>query len=407
MTFALSVEGIGKAFNKYTRESQRLLAWVGFPSSSVERKWVLEDIGFKLMPGEAVGLIGLNGAGKSTLLKIITGTLKPTTGQVLINGRVSAILELGMGFHPDLTGRQNVYHVAGLMGYTQQQIDGFIEHVHAFSEIGDYFEAPVRVYSSGMQARLAFAVATAQRPEILIVDEALSVGDAYFQHKSFDRIRQFTREGTTLLLVSHDKQAIQSICNRAILLDQGRVAMQGDPDAVMDYYNALLAAHQDQQILANPVNQGALLSGTGEAEFVEVTLCDDQGQSIELVDVGQRLHLHVKARNHVPIPNLVLGFLIKDRYGQDVFGTNTRLLDKVCYDVAAETDLFWSFVFPANIGAGTYSITLALHSHAGHIEHNYAWQERALLFEVVNRSQQEFAGVAWLGAQLETVQHHE
>lgn len=407
MTFALRIEAVGKVFNQYRRESQRLLSWMGFSPASIQRKWVLEDISFSVAPGEAVGLIGHNGAGKSTLLKIITGTLKPSTGQVLTYGRVSAILELGMGFHPDLTGRQNAYHVAGLMGYTQKQIDGFIEEIHAFSEIGDYFEVPVRVYSSGMQARLAFAVATVQRPDILIVDEALSVGDAYFQHKSFDRIRQFTRQGTALLLVSHDKQAIQSICQRAILLNAGRVAMQGAPDAVMDYYNALLADHQAQQITASPAHQGALLSGTGEAEFLEATLCDDQGRSLDLVDVGQRLHLRVKARSHVAIPDLVLGFLIKDRYGQDVFGTNTRLLDRVCYDVAAETDLSWLFTFPANIGAGTYSITLALHSHAGHIEHNYAWQERALLFEVVNRSQREFAGVAWLDAQLESLTRHE
>lgn len=407
MTPALSVEGISKAFNKYSRESQRLLTWLGFPSSSVERKWVLEDINFALRPGEAVGLIGLNGAGKSTLLKIITGTLKPTTGSVQINGRVSAILELGMGFHPDLTGRQNVYHVAGLMGYTQLQIDGFINDVHDFSEIGDYFEHPVRVYSSGMQARLAFAVATAQRPEILIVDEALSVGDAYFQHKSFDRIRQFTREGTTLLLVSHDKQAIQSICNRAILLQHGTIAMQGEPNAVMDYYNALLAAHQDQQIINNPEHSGALLSGTGQAAFSKVEMFDQNGQHIEIVDVGQSVTLRVDARIHEALPDLVLGFLIKDRYGQDVFGTNTRHLDQVCYDIKAESDMAWTFTFPANLGPGTYSITIALHGHAGHIESNYAWQERAVLFEVVNRSHSEFIGVSWLGAQLESRQHHD
>jgi lipopolysaccharide transport system ATP-binding protein len=407
MTPALSVEGIGKAFNKYARETQRLLAWFGIASSSVERKWVLQDINFALRPGEAVGLIGLNGAGKSTLLKIITGTLHPTTGKVNINGRVSAILELGMGFHPDLTGRQNVYHVAGLMGFTQKQIDEFIDDVHAFSEIGDYFEHPVRVYSSGMQARLAFAVATAQRPEILIVDEALSVGDAYFQHKSFDRIRQFTREGTTLLLVSHDKQAIQSICNRAILLSHGTVAMEGEPDAVMDYYNALLAAHQDQQIINNPERSGALLSGTGSASFSRFELSDEHGESIEVVDVGQKLTLRVDARIRTQLPDLVLGFLIKDRYGQDVFGTNTRHLDQVCYDIEADSDLSWSFTFPVNLGPGTYSITVALHGHAGHIESNYAWQERAVLFEVINRSHSEFIGVSWLGAQLESRRNHD
>lgn len=405
MSTALLVDGIGKAFNQYRRERHRILSWFGFPISSVERHWVLKDICFALEPGGAVGLIGLNGAGKSTLLKIITGTLKPTTGTVQVSGRVSAILELGMGFHPDLTGRQNAYHIAGLMGLAKAQIDDLIDDIHNFSEIHEYFDQPVRMYSSGMQARLAFAVATAQRPEILIVDEALSVGDAYFQHKSFDRIRQFTRQGTTLLLVSHDKQAIQSICNRAILLDGGQIAMQGEPDAVMDYYNAMLAAHQDQQISSNPQNN-ALLSGTGEAVFTGFELTAD-GQPAEVIDVGQSIRLQVRARCQSPIPNLVLGFLIKDRYGQDVFGTNTRQLDQVLYDPAPGQLLSWTFTLDANIGPGTYSITLALHSKEGHIERNYAWHERALMFEVVNRSRREFAGVAWLGSTLECQQEHE
>lgn len=407
MSPVLEVEDISKIFNRYRRERQRILSWFGLPVSGVQRTCVLHDISFALQPGEAVGLIGLNGAGKSTLLKIITGTLKPSTGQVRVSGRVAAILELGMGFHPELTGRQNVYHVAGLMGHTREEIDGFIDEVHAFSEIADYFEQPVRVYSSGMQMRLAFAVATARRPDVLIVDEALSVGDAYFQHKSFDRIRQFTRQGTTLLLVSHDKQAIQSICTRAILLDKGRITMQGEPSAVMDFYNAMLADHQEQQISANPQHSGALLSGTGEACFTSIALYDEHGQPVEILDVGQTVTLQVKARTQAAIDDLVLGFLIKDRFGQDVFGTNTRQLDQVCYNVAADRELAWSFHFPANIGPGTYSITIALHSHAGHIERNYAWQERAMVFEVVNRTRREFSGVAWLGAQLESRQHHE
>lgn len=403
----LEVEDISKTFKRYRRERQRILSWFGLPVAGVQRTCVLHDISFALQSGEAVGLIGLNGAGKSTLLKIITGTLKPSTGQVRLAGRVAAILELGMGFHPELSGRQNVYHVAGLMGYAREEIDSFIDEVHAFSEIGDYFEQPVRVYSSGMQMRLAFAVATARRPDILIVDEALSVGDAYFQHKSFDRIRQFTRQGTTLLLVSHDKQAIQSICNRAILLDKGRIAMQGEPDAVMDFYNAMLADHQEQQISASPQHGGALLSGTGEARFTAIALHDEQGQPVEILDVGQPVTLQVKVNAQAMIDDLVLGFLIKDRFGQDVFGTNTRQLDQVCYGITAGQELGWSFRFPANIGPGTYSITVALHSHAGHIERNYAWQERALIFEVVNRTRREFSGVAWLGAQLESSQHHE
>lgn len=408
MSPVLSVRGLSKAFISYQRELHRILRWLHYPIPAPQYTWVLRDIGFDLHPGEAVGLIGLNGAGKSTLLKIITGTLKPSTGSVRIQGKVAAILELGMGFNHELTGRQNVFHVGGLMGYSPTQLEAFLPDLKDFAELGSYFDQPVRTYSSGMQMRLAFSLATVQRPDLLIVDEALSVGDAYFQHKSFERIRQFAREGTTLLLVSHDKQAIQSICTRAILLSQGQIAMEGSPDDVMDFYNALLANHQEQHIISAPKGDNkALLSGTGEAFFVDICLCDDQQQSIEVLDVGQQVHLKIKARTQAFIPDLVLGFLIKDRYGQDVFGTNTYQLDQVCYEVKENQSLSWSFRFPVNIGPGTYSITLALHSQAGHIEHNYAWQERALIFEVINQSQRSFSGMAWLGGQLECHQHYE
>lgn len=209
---------------------------------------MLQDINFTVNPGEAVGIIGINGAGKSTLLKMITGTSQPTKGNVHISGRVAALLELGMGFHPDFTGRQNVYMAGQLMGLHADDISKLMPKIEAFAEIGDYLDSPVRLYSSGMQMRLAFSVATSIRPDVLIVDEALSVGDDYFQHKSFERIRDFRRQGTTLLIVSHDKQAIQSMCDRAILLNAGRIEMEGEPEAVMDYYNALLAAKQNQKV---------------------------------------------------------------------------------------------------------------------------------------------------------------
>ena len=407
MSPILRVEGVTKVFLRYQRERHRILSWLGCRIPEPERHEVIHEMSFDLEPGEAVGLIGLNGAGKSTLLKLITGTLKPTRGQIQIHGQVSAILELGMGFNPELTGRQNVYLVAGLTGHERPAIDQVMEDIAAFSELEAYFDQPVRVYSSGMQMRLAFSIATAWRPDVLIVDEALSVGDAYFQHKSFERIRAFSRQGTTLLLVSHDKQAIQSICNRAILLDKGRIAMVGEPDAVMDFYNALLADHQQQQVIQQPTQSKALFSGTGEASFTEVRLTSVAGEPLEVVDVGQTLKLHIKARCHQPMANLVLGFLIKDRYGQDVFGTNTHQLNQVAHHLSQGAELSWSFVFSANIGPGSYSITLALHSEGGHIEHNYAWQERALLFEIVNRSHRAFSGVAWLGNQLECSWHHD
>jgi len=405
MSAMLQVNNLGKVFRQYRRERHRVLSWLGIPTPGAEEHWALRDISFTLGAGETVGLIGLNGAGKSTLLKIITGTLKPTVGSLEVRGRIAAILELGMGFHPDLSGRQNVYHVAGLMGYTAAQVNELIDEIHAFSEIGDYINQPVRTYSSGMQVRLAFAVATAWRPDVLIVDEALSVGDAYFQHKSFERIRQFSRQGTTILLVSHDKQAIQSICDRAILLEHGRVVMQGEPDQVMDYYNAMLAAHQEQKIIYDPQAK-ALLSGTGEVVFREFAL-HAAGMPVEKVEVGQRVSVRVTARCEQAVPDVVIGFLIKDRYGQDVFGTNTRHLQQVAEAPQPGQQLSWCFEFDAAIGPGTYSITLALHSRDGHIDRNYAWQERAIMFEVINQAHPEFAGVAWLGANLECTQHHE
>ncbi|MGZ8341581.1 MAG: ABC transporter ATP-binding protein, partial [Telluria sp.] len=216
---AIYVVNLGKAYKQYPTRWSRLGEWMlPFKGARHKLKWVLQDINFQVAAGEAVGLIGINGAGKSTLLKLITGTSQPTTGSVHMTGRVAALLELGMGFHPDFTGRQNVYMSGQLLGMTVEEIRELMPQIEDFAGIGDYMDQPVRVYSSGMQMRVAFSVATARRPDILIVDEALSVGDAYFQHKSFDRIRQFRKQGTTLLLVSHDKQAIQSVCDRAILL---------------------------------------------------------------------------------------------------------------------------------------------------------------------------------------------
>jgi len=193
----LNVSGLGKAYRTYHSEFQRIARWFYLPSKPRDEHWVLKDINFSIEPGEAIGIVGQNGAGKSTLLKMITGTLQPTEGSIQVNGRIAAILELGMGFNPELTGRQNVHHAAGLMGFSSEQIAGAMDNIESFAEIGEYFDESVRTYSSGMQMRVAFAVATAFRPDILIVDEALSVGDSYFQHKSFERIREFQAQGTS------------------------------------------------------------------------------------------------------------------------------------------------------------------------------------------------------------------
>jgi lipopolysaccharide transport system ATP-binding protein len=350
-----------------------------------------------------VGIIGINGAGKSTLLKMITGTTQPTTGSVHITGRVAALLELGMGFHPDFTGRQNAFMAGQLLGYSVEEIARLMPEIEAFAEIGDYIDQPVRVYSSGMQMRLAFSVATAHRPDVLIVDEALSVGDAYFQHKSFDRIREFRKQGTTLLLVSHDKGAIQGICDRAILLNAGRMAMEGEPEAVMDYYNALLADHQNQVVKQRMLADGKIqtTSGTGEAVVSQIELHDERGQSVDTIDVGQAVRLHIEVDVQASLDKLVLGYGIKDRLGQVVYGTNTELKKQPLLDVAAGSRQIFDIHFAANLGPGTYSIQTALVSSDTHLVNNYEWRDLAIVFTVVNLTKAHFAGSAWIDPRIE------
>ncbi len=395
----ITVTHLGKAYKQYPTRWSRLAEWM-LPGSTPRHQlhWVLQDINFTVDPGEAVGIIGINGAGKSTLLKMITGTTQPTTGSVRMTGRMAALLELGMGFHPDFTGRQNTYMAGQLLGYGTEEITRLMPEIEVFAEIGDYIDQPVRVYSSGMQMRLAFSVATAHRPDVLIVDEALSVGDAYFQHKSFDRIRQYRKQGTTLLIVSHDKAAIQSICDRAILLDAGKLAMQGEPEAVMDYYNALLTDHQHhsvkQELTADCKVQ--TVSGTGEATIKDVALLDSAGQRVEVVSVGQPVSLRVGVTCNADIPDLVVGFMIKDRLGQAVFGTNTRHLDTTLQHVnqGKEIEVFFDFV--ANLGPGTYSMAVALHADDTHTRKSYEWKDMMLVFNVINVNKASFVGVAWL-----------
>ena len=400
------VDQVGKAYKQYTSRWGRLSEWVlPFVQVKHQLSWVLKDISFKISPGEAVGIIGINGAGKSTLLKMITGTTVPTAGSVHTSGRVAAMLELGMGFHPDFTGRQNAYMSGQLLGYSVEEITQLMPEIEAFAEIGSYMDQQVRVYSSGMQMRLACSVATAQRPDILIVDEALSVGDAYFQHKSFERIREFRRAGTTLLIVSHDRGAIQGICDRAILLDAGRLAMEGDPESVMDYYNALLAKRENKTVRQEVNAQGRIqtTSGTGEATVEKISLLNESLEPIEVVAVGQKVKLQLAIRAEADLPELVLGYLIKDRLGQSIFGTNTHFLQQPLKDIKSGQRFVYTFSFPMMLGEGTYSIAIALHATETHISKNYEWRDLALIFNVINIDQSRFVGVTWLPPVLEVL----
>ena len=397
----LVVENVGKAYKRFSSKWARAFEWLGGPVRH-EKTWILQDISFRIEAGEAIGIIGVNGAGKSTLLKIVTGTTQPTTGNVRINGRVAALLELGMGFHPDFTGRQNVFMAGQLLGLKIDEIAACMPEIEAFAEIGEYMDRPVRMYSSGMQMRVAFSIATAVRPDVLIVDEALSVGDAYFQHKSFNRIREFGQQGTTLLIVSHDRSAIQSLCNRAILLDQGAIAKDGNPEEVMDFYNALIAEKENATVEVKQLADGRAQtsSGTGEARVTDIALHDERGRRVEVIGVGQRITLRVEVEVRRPIERLVLGYGIRDRLGQVMYGTNTDLKHHVLNDLVAGERMAYEFSFAANFGEGSYSVQTALTSTETHLVHNYEWRELALVFSVVNLDKAVFAGCNWLDPQV-------
>jgi lipopolysaccharide transport system ATP-binding protein len=394
----LAVSNLGKAYRTYSSEWKRIANWFFVPAKPHHEHWVLRHISFAIEPGEAIGIVGQNGAGKSTLLKMITGTLQPTEGSVQVNGRIAAILELGMGFNPELTGRQNVYHAAGLMGFNSDQIDAVIDDVEAFAEIGEYFDESVRTYSSGMQMRVAFSVATAFRPDILIVDEALSVGDSYFQHKSFARIKAFQEQGTTLIIVSHDRGSIQALCDRAILLDGGTVIKDGAPEEVMDFYNAIVADKENATVEVVALDNGATQtrSGSRKATIESVSLLDATGAPVEFVGVGDEVTLCIKGKSHEALPEVVVGYLIKDRLGQSIFGTNTHHLNCQSTNLAAGQTFTYKFKFPANLGIGSYSVAVALHASETHIVENFEWVDLALVFNVVNIAEQTFVGLSWM-----------
>jgi len=392
----LSVQNIGKSFSSYRSELHRFARWFGISAKPSEEHWVLRNVNFEIQPGEAVGIIGQNGAGKSTLLKMITGTLQPTEGRVEINGRIAAILELGMGFDPELTGRQNVFQAAGLMGFSSKKIQKVMPDIEAFAEIGEYFDEPVRTYSSGMQMRVAFGVATAYRPEILIIDEALSVGDSYFQHKSFGRIRKFQELGTTLLIVSHDPGAVKSMCNRAILLDNGMVIKEGKPEEIMDYYNALMAKKEETKIVQKVLGDRVeTVSGTGELTFSNIQLYNENEELINTVRVGEAVEIHCEVVANRSVNSLVFGCGITDRLGLMMFGTNTLHTKQILHNVKKGDIFLYKISFLANLGVGSYAVHCSLLEDGSHIEKNFEWRDGALVFDVVNVDKKTFVGCMW------------
>lgn len=393
----LAVENLGKAYYQFDNELKRFARWFGLPTRATSERWVLRHVGFRLHAGETVGIVGQNGAGKSTLLKLVTGTAQPNEGHIRVTGRVAALLELGLGFNPELTGRANARHAAGLMGLGGLQVESLLPEIEGFAEIGEYFDQPMRMYSSGMQMRVAFSVATAIRPDLLIVDEALSVGDAYFVHKCFQRMRTFRDEGTSLLIVSHDAGAIQSLCDRAILLEHGRALLDGPPSQVLDYYNALIAERENSTV-RTVLREAhvATESGTGEVVFERVDLLDAFGVPVEYVSVGAPVTLCARVAAISPVPRLVFGYMVRDRLGQPIFGTNTDHTGDILYGVEAGEHVMFTATFDCNLGPGTYSVSVALSSTETHLVNNYQWKDLALVFTVANVGLPMFVGCAYV-----------
>jgi lipopolysaccharide transport system ATP-binding protein len=401
----IAAEHVTKRYKRYPSQWARLGEWLSLGRRiGHERRWALRDVTFGIRPRESVGIIGQNGAGKSTLLKILTGTAQPTEGRVRIQGRVSALLELGLGFHPDFSGRTNALMTCQMMGLSRSESERLLPEIEAFSELSDYMDQPMRVYSTGMQVRLAFSAATAVRPEILVVDEALSVGDTYFQHKCMQRIRAFKEKGTTLLFVSHDPAAVKSLCERALLLDQGSLIKDGEPDELLDYYNALVARQQHEeeiQQVENAFGRQSTRSGSGDARIRAVDLLGRDGRSARAFRVGESARLKLSVSFHKSVADVTVGFIIRDRLGNDVFGTNTRHLKVSPGHCKPGEKLELEFAVVLNLGRGHYAISLAVHQGFRHVENSLDWWDQCLVFQVVPGSEASFVGTAALPVSVE------
>ncbi|HEY8517445.1 MAG TPA: ABC transporter ATP-binding protein [Candidatus Binatia bacterium] len=390
---------LGKKYKRYRHPMLRLVEWLsGDRIVCHEEEWALRGVSFEVGDGESLGIIGMNGAGKSTLLRVLTGTTLPSEGSFTVEGRVAALLELGLGVHPEFTGWQNATLAGQLLGLDEATLAEVLPWVQEFSELGDHMDQPVRTYSTGMQVRLAFSIATAVRPDVLIVDEALSVGDAYFQHKSMARIRSFQEQGTTLLFVTHDPAAVKALCQRAILLDRGTLLRDGPPDAVFDYYNAMIAQKEHEREIVQVEAQGQVVtrSGTREAEIVAVELLDTQGAPRRSFTVGETARIRVRLRTNRAMPSPTVGFLIRDRLGNDVFGSNTFHLGVAHEPCAAGDELVAAFDVELAVGAGSYSVSVALHTDRAHVDQSFDWWDRALVLQVAPGSGPSFTGVAAL-----------
>ncbi|HXM47544.1 MAG TPA: ABC transporter ATP-binding protein [Pyrinomonadaceae bacterium] len=410
MAVAISVEGISKQYRIYHQAADRLKEMVSRGRWKTHREfWALREISFEVEQGTTFGIIGANGSGKSTLLQIVAGTLEPTHGSVCHTGRIAALLELGAGFNPEFTGLENVFMNASLMGFSRAETEAMLPEIERFAEIGDFIYQPVKTYSSGMYVRLAFATAISAMPQILIVDEALAVGDAVFQHRCMRRIREMQESGMTILFVSHDPSAIRALCSRAVLLNAGRMEVIGKPTDVLNRYQKLIMAREDAYESEQPAAEEvtsisaedagapgpvyAYRHGDRSAEVIRVDLLNAAHRPIEFVESGEAVLLRVRAVFHTEIAAPVFGFLLRNRHGIHLYGTNTDLQQINLGQVRRGEVVEATFAFNCWLAPDSYSASVALHSSDGI---SFDWLDGALYFQVMSVVSME--GVANLNA---------
>jgi lipopolysaccharide transport system ATP-binding protein len=392
----IDVRKLGKRFRIYSRPADRLAEWSWPLHKRHSEYWALRDVSLRVERGASMGVVGANGSGKSTLLKIIAGASKPTEGSVSVDGRVGALLELGMGFHAEFSGRDNVLLNGLLLGISRDEIEERIPEILAFSELGDFFDRPLRTYSSGMVVRLGFSVAACMNPQVLVIDEALSVGDAYFQQKCARRLKAFRDAGATLLCVSHDPMTIKNLCQSACLLDEGRIVARGAPDDVLDHYTAL-QVKKSAQGKQSFVIQHERRSDEGKADQAQpakhagnflalvsgVELLDAYDNRATALPSGASASIRVDAVALETLEDPTVGIVIRDRLGNDVFGTNSRLLGQRWDEWAPHERVSVDFRLDLDLGPGNYTVTAAIHAGDSHFLECYDWVDKVLLFEVL------------------------
>jgi lipopolysaccharide transport system ATP-binding protein len=383
------VQNVSKLFRLYGRPSDRLRELLPFRSKPLHTNfWALRNVSFTVEPGQILGIVGPNGSGKSTLLQIATGILQPTSGRVSVEGRVSALLELGAGFNPEFSGRENVYLNGEIMGMSRKETERVFPEIEAFAEIGEFIDRPVKEYSSGMYVRLAFAAAIHVQPDVLIVDEALAVGDAIFANRCLQKLEELKNRKITILFVSHDLGLVKRLCHRAILMMKGEVLCEGAPSEVVNRYVALV--HDRHAVRAEKSDlTGNYRHGDRASTISRIRLLNTFGAELSAVPAGEDIVVEVTARFHKPVSKPMIGMLIRNRLGIEVFGTNTKIEGVELGSFGPGDHVQVRFRFRCFLTRQEYTLTVATQYDNGASQD---WLDDAVQFTVVD--ERETAGVA-------------